>query len=1264
MNGASNYIFQHQGTSLLTRSIPALDPDYFGIDEKKLSDLIVFILDFSKNLVYKNLENKEDGNWQPFFETNIAFVLAQISVTDVEYLKERFKIVTHRIDEELDDREKKVILHQMANYTFELFKIIDVWHKFSRHDLIHIDENKLVEHLQSAITQKLKTQLRSFKLKIEVAKHFYLTESEIDFHFEHFDHLWDSSAFEPLSTLQKDNPISFKRLVMDISVIHKSVLSVIAYLKNISPQLLNQVLEEFPYHSPHSSLVLSFLKLFEHVQEDLNRIMHRHLDYYYGAVLHQSLNPSQPDHVHICFEPSDHIVKTYIPSGTLLAAGTDEDGVEYNYATDHDIEVNHGKITDLKVIHVAKNPLIGISKTYQAVSDIYARQVLMDSEGRPLDNTNNPAPFDTLGKDQSDISFMYREMQQAQIGFAISSAILLLKEGEREISIHYKLNMKSLTSLISFIEEISLQENVSADIAFYKIVNDVFKVRVTAETGWFITSQYAILPPKSWSEGEFQINLSLNISDPAIIGYQEEIHGTGFSTAWPILEFVLSSESAMYAYSYIKDLTIEECRIDVHVREARDLQLFNDLGKLDNNKPFYPFGGTPTVGSYFLLGNEEVVRKNIEELFIDIHWHNLPRVEGGLEAYYKDYKQEIKSDSFTVGITALTEFKFRPASEGNVQQISLFEHDDVKNAISEHLQVSSIDLEKLEIKPNFLQVDLTDYNNKTRSGFIKFEITGPRMGFGFSDYSKLFAEAVIENSKSSSGILSSKEKKVDLPNEPFAPQIRSISFGYSATTTLTMNPAHVARNNKEAKDLIYHIHPFGKQVIFRDGLPTDNHLVAQFDDEGYLIIGIEHIHAPAQLSILFELENNIKNEFVEAKIPTTKWRYLVGNEWRPFEKNELIFDNTNNFTTSGIVQLSLPAVINDQHDIMPSGKFWISVSSDKDTQLFSKISFIKANSVRATWHQHKPGAQWEAHIPAKKISSLVKTLPEISSVHQPFSSFEGRSHESVASYHTRVAERLKHKNRVVTPEDYEKIILDRFPNLFQVKCLSHFSNPTYVNVGYVKIVVVPKLNQTQKFYEPKVSYDQLEEIEDYLRGLSSPFADVEVINPAFERVRITCKVRLQNDKNSGEFVELLKNDIRKFICPWFGEQQREMNFGGVIEKDDVLSFIESMSYVKFVTKLSVVVLHYRDGRYSLSDSANAFGSTSISSSTPWSVLVSDPDQDFLLVDKSISEAPEHTRIETMKIGTNFVIAEEDNVDIDFPVFDLEKDTYYSIEIDL
>ena len=126
-----------------------------------------------------------------------------------------------------------------------------------------------------------------------------------------------------------------------------------------------------------------------------------------------------------------------------------------------------------------------------------------------------------------------------------------------------------------------------------------------------------------------------------------------------------------------------------------------------------------------------------------------------------------------------------------------------------------------------------------------------------------------------------------------------------------------------------------------------------------------------------------------------------------------------------------------------------------------------------------------------------------------------------------------------------------------------------------------------------------------------------------------------------------------------------MIFGGSLERSALLSFIESLDYVTFVTRLSVVVLHYRNGEYSISDSAAEDGKlNTLQSSTPWSVLVPDDGHDIAIIDRVVHGEARETKIDTMKVGADFVISEELEDEISYPYFDTEKDVYYSIEFDL
>ena len=1264
MNQLDN--FKSNGSSVLNRYSRYLQKDFFRIDERSLSDLLNFIQDFSANIQFVNNDNEPEGDWSDFFNQNLAFQIALIEAFDTHSLNKRYKRGENALNKLKDTSAFNEQFLEQLTLIINLFKTIDEWYVKSKINVVYLSENSLFKQLNNSIVTSLSQQLRDFfRLVQEIKNQSLLPEYEL-LDIDLFDKIWTERSDEFIDKNKSDTTLDLNKVIKELAVIFNSILGFANYMKSTAPKLLEDVLNNYPYHPPHISLLLAFLKGYSHAQKDINNILTKQLDYFYFDLLGQKVRQAVPDQVFVALEASDHIVKYDVPKGTLLYAGIDEEGYEYTYETDHSIELNSAQVSDLKLIHVAQNGIIGLGNTFKSVSNIFQKEIMLSDEGKTVDNSNNPVSFDSFGKDQSDVGLKDRDMEQARIGFALSSPILVLKEGVRLVTLNYKFSLKSLSALISFIEEISLEEGLSAAAGFKKIISNIFDIRATTSGGWFDITSYEIVPPKNWVSGEIQFQMAFDRGDPEILGYNKEVHGEGYSTEWPVFEFKLSSERAMYAYSYIKELVIETCEIRVDVSELKNLSVLNDLGKLDTTVPFAPFGSAPQLGAYFLIGNEEIFQKSLTDLAIKIKWHNLPKKLGGFKDYYKDYDNGINNDSFKVGITCLTDFQFHPFESENVQNFDLFNslNDD---KLSNQSYLNNININKLKIKPIYEDIDIDNFDSRSKTGFLKIELLEPEDGFGFGLYTELYAKALLENvPQPKTGIFPSKEKpQVPIPREPISPQIREMTLKYSANSLLTLDQNKLSDNVKTSNDQIYHLHPFGNSLIFDKGMPSHNHLLPQFNDEGYMIIGLINLHVPMELSLYFELEDNIQNEIDQIEIPSIRWSYLVNNEWIYFDKNEIINDGTHNFTTSGIVQLRVPTSINKSHDILPTDKYWISAMTPNNSRLLSKIKLVKNNGVMATWITHKENAYWKQNIPAGTINRLIEAKDEVSNVSQPYASFGGRKKELISDFYTRVSERIQHKNRGITPSFIEKIILESFPNLFQVKCINHFSNPNNVMIGLIKIIVIPKFTFKEKFYLPKLDYYELKAVQTFVENIISPFAKIEVKNTTFERVKITGQIKVNNNKGSGEFMKKFQRDLQNFICPWFSSAQGEMNLGGSIERDDIMTFIESLDYVNYITKFSVVLIHYENGRFNISDSAMNKGTNNILKSTsPWSVLIPSDEHDIELIDRKKGALPEETKINTMKIGSDFVISSDEEDEPIFPLYDLEKDTYYAIELDV
>ena len=132
-------------------------------------------------------------------------------------------------------------------------------------------------------------------------------------------------------------------------------------------------------------------------------------------------------------------------------------------------------------------------------------------------------------------------------------------------------------------------------------------------------------------------------------------------------------------------------------------------------------------------------------------------------------------------------------------------------------------------------------------------------------------------------------------------------------------------------------------------------------------------------------------------------------------------------------------------------------------------------------------------IAAQSIRGLVKPIKGIGPAVQPSPSFGGRSPESDRALYTRISERLRHKDRAVQMWDYERLVLERFPDISMVRVIPArrpgAAAPDSAGPGHVRVVVVPgpKYPGVTDVTAPSASSDTLAAIARMLQGATGPF---------------------------------------------------------------------------------------------------------------------------------------------------------------------------------
>ncbi|MEM6724967.1 MAG: hypothetical protein AAF598_13085, partial [Bacteroidota bacterium] len=659
------------GTSQGDRLLNALLPNYVKVEERSLTDLLAFVREYADLINFYDERYRTRTTWQPFFDNDLSIFLATVSTTDIkaidrDQLRRVFLIETSRNTQEMVSALKEICHHILS-----IAQKIDHWYReasrLNNHLLNDIEGFEL--EVETAIQQKLGRALRTLKEINDDALAAYGIELSLS--FEGFHPIWGLEDRELLFSQEPSREIilqATKRARLNF----RTFYSVLVYLVQKSNHYLELSLTEKQDHKPDIGLFITFLHLLKHTQGHLNELTGKHLQYYYEQVLQQEKHEAIPDKVNVFFALGDHTPSQFLPKGTLLEAGLDDNGEEILFETDNDIRLNNTEIGALKSIFISKNRLIGADSSYQLITNVYAAHQANSADGMGLEFVEGQKNWPTFGEEQFDKSPRDRTMVHANVGFAISAPILHLEEGNREIDVVFRFDKSSASTLNRLILDISRNGKITRDTAFFKVFRDSLELQISAEQGWLHIEEYAVVPPADLADAELIIRFTIQQAQPSVISYDPEIHGPDFEAGHPVLKVMLKKEDSDYAYSFLRDLIVDTIFINVNVDKVRSLDLYNHIGPLDETVPFLPFGPVPSVGSYLLVGKQELFKKSLTDLSFHFNWQNLPDVEGGWESYYKSYNQAIENDSFQIKLTALSENNFLPEDPLDQPTFSMF----------------------------------------------------------------------------------------------------------------------------------------------------------------------------------------------------------------------------------------------------------------------------------------------------------------------------------------------------------------------------------------------------------------------------------------------------------------------------------------------------------------------------------------------------------------------------------------------------------------
>ena len=663
------------------------------------------------------------------------------------------------------------------------------------------------------------------------------------------------------------------------------------------------------------------------------------------------------------------------------------------------------------------------------------------------------------------------------------------------------------------------------------------------------------------------VEIELGPKDPAIVPPPLQGPADLPASTLPVLAFRASPQAA----ALLEGEQLLAIDLEVQVDQVRQLVLQTDAGPVKPGKPFLPFGPVPRVGASLMVGSWEVFQKRLDHLEIALSWSDdlstiFPKNPGPVPA-----RASLGSDSSPVTYAQIYDPISIDQFQGRVERLDGGSWVEVEAATSLR---GAIPIED----PGF---------SDSAAGLPAFERYGIELDRGFlrlrlstdlqhARYPTLLATAAIQN------------KAELLPAPPWTPRLEGISLNYSASERY--QPGQAGEGFE-----LFHLLPFGVRPLAGDPKPTPLPELrvgpaSRAEPEpdrlaGALYLGLDGVEPGEQLSLLFQVADGSADPLAPRHPPLT-WCYLAGEDWLRLPATRLLEEGTDGLQRSGLVRIALPAAADRIHRSMPTGLCWlrVGIGTSDDPRSVCDLVGIHAQATRARMLDpgRHPAELLARSVPAGTIKQLSPREPAIKAVDQPYASFGGRPAEvRDAGWRLRVSERIRHKDRAIAPWDYERLVLEAFPEVYRVLCMQHTDHLGRHRPGAVTVVVVANVDNHNAIdpLRPRASVDTLARIQDHLRMRASPFLlrspggqpRLQVINPAWLPVEVQTRVRLRPGRPQGFCARQLNQDLRVRLAPWAFASGVDLSFGGRIPGSLLVDFIDGLDYIDAVLDFSLKV---------------------------------------------------------------------------------------------
>lgn len=226
--------------------------------------------------------------------------------------------------------------------------------------------------------------------------------------------------------------------------------------------------------------------------------------------------------------------------------------------------------------------------------------------------------------------------------------------------------------------------------------------------------------------------------------------------------------------------------------------------------------------------------------------------------------------------------------------------------------------------------------------------------------------------------------------------------------------------------------------------------------------------------------------------------------------------------------------------------------------IYGKIPPLGKDNIKATY---LVGGGKQGNVGVGEISTLKSSIPFVESAINPEPAGGGADIELMENVFRRGPHLIRHRNRAVTTEDFERLAASASNYIARTKCI--------VIGNSIKVIVIPHGEEK----EPTPSPVLLTKVEKYLaeRCINSILADsIEVIKPEYISINIKAVIIPQSIEIAVPLEKEVREKLQAFFHPLTGGSDKNgWDFGRDVHISDVYALLEGIPGVDHVEQLFI-----------------------------------------------------------------------------------------------